>query len=520
MADSIFIPSYQRAIALRDEVQITRIRLGELNHKTAIQFDISWPDSWRLPTGFSSGNWDAVWVFIKLCAPNRMASFPDYRPGAWGPAHFSTGAADTVGPQNAVILPSEDGLGFFVHRREPGMGRAIFRDVEVAFADNTAAFIAEAEELEVTIMGIRMVYIPAGPFWIGDPVGSGGPMNCFYSPQRADENNQCFQITSEDPIEVAPEGQLYYRTQGYGGDQKGPIPAAYPKGHQAFYVMREHVTQHHYSRFINLLPSSAKTIRYPYLGEGAFRFAIYTDRSGNRSATRGRRPCNYLAWADGAAFADWAALRPMSELELTKAGRGPAAPVHNEYAWGNTHIEPAQVILGNEATGIVVSGNCNIGNANSPFDGGDGGEGPIPSDSLLMRATPDAMFFFRDDRPNHDPTNPRVREESGASYYGVMGLSGNLWEYCVTVGNAVGRGFTGIHGNGDLNASGNPDFHKLRWPGDDGNGIAFRGGSWYTDQSLGRLADRTYGGGLPNYIFRSHDTGFRCARTAPRRNND
>ena len=44
-------------------------------------------------------------------------------------------------------------------------------------------------------------------------------------------------------------------------------------------------------------------------------------------------------------------------------GFTPADPVEDEFAWGNTCIELAQIILGNESVDSVVSGNCNIGNA-------------------------------------------------------------------------------------------------------------------------------------------------------------
>ena len=48
--------------------------------------------------------------------------------------------------------------------------------------------------------------------------------------------------------------------------------------------------------------------------------------------------CNFLNWADGAAYADWAGLRPMTELEYVKASRGTRSPVVNEYAWSTTNL--------------------------------------------------------------------------------------------------------------------------------------------------------------------------------------
>jgi formylglycine-generating enzyme required for sulfatase activity len=46
------------------------------------------------------------------------------------------------------------------------------------------------------------------------------------------------------------------------------------------------------------------------------------------------RICNFFNWTDGFAYAAWAGLRPITELEFEKACRGPRQPVPSEYAWG------------------------------------------------------------------------------------------------------------------------------------------------------------------------------------------
>lgn len=55
----------------------------------------------------------------------------------------------------------------------------------------------------------------------------------------------------------------------------------------------------------------------------------------------------------GLAFADWAGLRPMPELEYAKAARGPQAPIGTEYPWNTdskalmqrTYDEAGQFIM-------------------------------------------------------------------------------------------------------------------------------------------------------------------------------
>jgi hypothetical protein len=91
-------------------------------------------------------------------------------------------------------------------------------------------------------------------------------------------------------------------------------------------------------------------------------------------------------------------------------------------------------------------------------------------------------------------TGSSTRALAGAGYYGMMELSGNLWERPVTVGNATGRVFTGVHGNGTLSANGRAN--ETGWPGLAGGevtgatGAGFRGGGWNYFAIYLRLSDR------------------------------
>lgn len=69
-----------------------------------------------------------------------------------------------------------------------------------------------------------------------------------------------------------------------------------------------------------------------------------------------------------------------------------------------------------------------------------------------------------------------TRIAAGAGYYGVMELSGNVWERVVNIGYSSGRNFEGrYHGNGQLASAGSADVTS--WPGVDAVGAGFRGGS-------------------------------------------
>jgi hypothetical protein len=90
---------------------------------------------------------------------------------------------------------------------------------------------------------------------------------------------------------------------------------------------------------------------------------------------------------------------------------------------------------------------------------------------------------------------------SGAGYYGVMELSGNVSERTVTVGFAESLNFTGENGDGQLTTesgvAGNAT--QTNWPGMDldptvgvvhATGIGFRGGDWASPHGRLTISDR------------------------------
>ncbi|MCH9688286.1 MAG: SUMF1/EgtB/PvdO family nonheme iron enzyme [Deltaproteobacteria bacterium] len=408
---------------------------------------------------------------------------------------------------HVVAVPTEDGMGVFIHPAADGRGPLSLHKVRLC-----TDYVQDGKPIKVWVGVVEMVHIPAGDFHVGDPKGADGPNSCFFSPD-AQGDDKSFVIHSEAELSVGHgPGQLCWDNHG----QMGPpadIPAAFPKGHQAYYVMKHQVTQGEYADFINHLRGNKITIRFPYGGQGDYRYTVFKTENSGRACTRPERACNWMSWTDAIAYAWWAGLRPMTELEYEKACRGPLQPVAGEYAWGSTTLLESLVILGDENFRPVVQGNAHINNTLQSFRGGDGGMGPVPDDAFrasAWRGSAEAMHV-----PFTTNETFTEREECGSSYYEVMALTGNLWEYVVSVGTAEGRRFIGEHGNGRLNNEALPDSENLSWPGADNRGIGFRGGSWYTPADTGRVADRRSASGLTGFTYRSHDTGMRCARTAP-----
>ncbi|MEJ0031575.1 MAG: hypothetical protein WDO15_14900 [Bacteroidota bacterium] len=210
------------------------------------------------------------------------------------------------------------------------------------------------------------------------------------------------------------------------------------------------------------------------------------------------------------AYLDWSGLRVMTETELEKCGRGTLPAVLNEYAWGSTGLYAtsyAPAINSGAGSELPTSPSATLGNSNySSTSGGIGG--------------PMRVGLFA--------TSSSSRVVAGAGYYGIMEITGNVWEIVVGTGNASGRSYTGVHGNGALTTTGFADVDF--WPGSNGNagltanttpnagstsfaGMMFRGGS-FQEASWLRISDRQYPGwtGLSG---RDPRMGGRGVRTAP-----
>ena len=165
-----------------------------------------------------------------------------------------------------------------------------------------------------------------------------------------------------------------------------------------------------------------------------------------------------------------------------KACRGPLEPVANEYAWGDVTVTIQTGVTGADGSGTETA---------SPADANYwayAGGGPM--------------------RVGIYATAGSTRQAAGASYWGIMELSGSAMEMLVGVGNAPGRLITRVHGDGKLNHSGDADVSS--WPT---AGAGWRGGNCYSYTTALRLAWRA--SATWQYTARSPDLGWRGCRTAP-----
>ncbi len=496
-----------------DLVSVSHVRIaGPIQGSSVpVEFDVRWTHSFR-----DSVNWDGAWIFVK------------YRIGKaeWQHATLSTLPQDATvrddGDIPAEIQPSPDGLGAFVYRATLGRGRVDWRNLRLhwQYADDG---VPDGSEVDVRVFGLEMVYIPGGAFALGD-----GERGEVHGHLHGLTPGLPFIVTNEDALTLG--GQAVGRISslnGYGMDASFTddfdenstvtLPARYPKGSAPFWAMKYELTQGSYSRFLNTLNDEQIRIRNPAAKIAAARPGLqrYTVTAvAPFSAAIEDRPMHYLAWTDAAAFADWAALRPMTELEFEKAARGPMPPGSGQYAWGTSDIYGERYALTNADTPGERVANPGTRTGNALYANTAGG----PTWCWSCLRGPLAAGAFR--------SAGATREESGASYYGVLHLSGNLAERTVTIGNAAGRRFDGQHGDGRLNAAGRAaGLEVSRWPGSSNTGVAsqvigtvgsgFRGGSWASPARSLRISDREFAATPDN--SRQPTFGYRFVRTVPQR---
>ena len=399
------------------------------------KFTVSWNNCWR-----NDKNYDAAWIFIKYVGTDPNAAYRHARILTAG--HKLLTNHQPGSPAPGFEVPT-DRVGFFIYPSAKYRGN-IRWTIEVALDTailNERGFNPNSRVINV--FGIEMVQIPEAAFTIGEADTAAARRN--FALFLSDENGKpagLWKINSEtEPIPVSREkGKLFYNSQValYNGDQKGIIPAQFPKGYKSFYIMKYETTQGQYCVFLNSISEAGTAARanfsgrdyYTYRGSIRFENKKYITASPNR-------PCNYFSWDDACAYADWAGLRPMTELEFEKACRGPLQPIENEFPWNTNKKDRLQRVV-NLDDELVLLGNL-----------------------------------------KESDLNEQNRDQFGASYYWVMDLAGSLWERCVTIGDSTGRSFRGSHGDGMLAPYGFAS--NADWPkgSTETAGFGYKGGGYY-----------------------------------------
>lgn len=517
---SVFLISQN--VILGNNVVVSNVLLTNQNlaeNYTHVQFDISWDNSWRTSTGTS--NWDACWVFIKYRKEMETN---------WN--HASLNLSDHLEPIGSTITTPNDGKGIFIYSSNDISSTTVnYNGVRLRWNYGSDGLL-NTDLVEVCVFAIEMVYVPEGSFYVGD--NTPGPASNLNGQFQTALIANPFLINSEGSLTLGGGGagslnnnhaSGMFVADDFNHSTSRTLPASFPKGYNGFYCMKYPITQIQYVDFLNKLtraqqnartatslPSGTTSVTNRYvmanLTTNQYRNGIrcdatihtsnpivfYCDANGNgipnESGDGLHLSCSYLGWSDLAAYLDWSGLRPMTELEYEKACRGNQTPVIGEYAWGTTSIT--------QTTGITNANDTNEtaspGSANATYGDNAGIRGPM--------------------RVGNFGQGNNTRQGVGASYYGIFALSGDLWEWAITVGNSSARNYTGVNGDGELSSAGFSNTSGWNSFDSNTNNIAgYRGGNWFDKRDHLRISDRE--NAAETYTGRFQTLGGRGVRSAP-----
>ena len=447
----ISVPAFANGLSITNPELVDNVPASDTSD---FEFDITWNNSWR-----DNENYDAVWVFVKYCTSGCTAVDGS---AVWSHATLKTSGTNPSGVSRGSgtlidVVVGQDKKGAFIQRTGGGIGTVTTTNISLVWdyaTDGVSDATAVATTTYIKVFGIEMVYIPEGGFWLGD-AADGTALTTV-------ANFEYGGAATSLPGIVSSEGLLnfgttattfYYNTEQNANDGASGVifslPAVFPKGFQAFYMMKYEITEGQWIDFFNTLsPANAQTNRditnntnggkNSDYATVANRNTIAWTAGGLATSAKPDRAMGYLGWPDLAAYLDWAAIRPMTELEFEKAARGPTYPVATEYAWGSTaatNCAAAGQGATLDGTETCSTGSSNITAANITFSGS--------SNAADNTTGPTRVGLYA-------KSTSVTRVDSGASYYGVMDLSGNVYEMVVTVGEVAGRTFAGTNGDGTL----------------------------------------------------------------------
>jgi len=534
-----------------NNISIQKVSITDTNKiaKTAsIRFNISWENSWR-----DAVNWDAAWIFVKFRRPQDSV---------WRYRHMTMSASgNNTGTGSATMkfaIP-DDRKGAFYYRAGNGSGNIKMDSVKLVW-NYGADSVSVIDSVEVKVFATEMVYVPQGNFSLGDGNGTEKTYNSFQiksAPKNfvtiTDKWSPLVNIMvniNDNGIDDATLHKDGIRISGLEGldinnDKVADLPD-FPTGYKAFYCMKYPVTQGQYADMLNTISSRDTVFQWMQNNDTTrlkkinpkykaalqnldpFFYSTPNDLQRHTISLDSNEAKYFVSRPDRAfgrgqtnyyeSYSDWAALRPMTEMEFEKAARGPLPPMYKVYkqnnnynynsdttsnwsgfdwAWGNdSTFARSQNMLNSQFTfsgpenGTEFFSNYNIFKRyNNPMmygtTGGDGGTGPY------------RVGIFATD------TSSRI--SSGATYYGIMDFSKNIAQFVVSAGSTRSRSISlKKNGDGILNYYGQSDQNEFFTQNN--SGAPTMGGSTYnTKQYSTSERQQSY----------SNNSGFRSVRTAP-----
>ena len=313
---------------LANNLNITNVQKNGDNQLT---FDVSWDNSWSASTYR-----DASWIFIKY----KNSS------GQW--QHLNITSATATG----FTLYTPDSKGVMISRATSGQG-TVTGSISIIFNGNILGPLPDFK-----VFGIEMVYINQGAFYLGDGTSQGR----FH---QGNDNTLPYYVQNSNQITTGNTSSDIYSVSG--GFLNVIIPATYPTGYDAFYMMKYETSIEQYAEFLNTLTPLQQQNRTrsdltnittvnrfvmannssPYHRNGIACNAtavntapidFYCDLNNNSVPNElddGQNiAANFVTANDCLAYLEWASLRPMTDMEFEKSTRGTASPIAYDIANG------------------------------------------------------------------------------------------------------------------------------------------------------------------------------------------
>lgn len=459
--------------AYANNVQISNISIINNGPGTIqVKFDLSWDNSWR--TNVGPANYDGVWVFFKY----KDAS------GKW--THMNLTGNNNVLPVGFDVYQTNNfnKAGAMIYRDTVGAGTATATNIRLGVVSNLPY------DIDVRGFAIEMVYIPPPTFrpFFGDGDGTAESANALHYTDNTATTSSVVPMKSDgagiDDAEIGTDGIYVYSNDTI--QLTNPLGSLDPfPTMKALWCMKYEITQAAYRDFLNTLDSqqqAERTFLAPSsaVGTGALTSsgtarnyieiatpatssspAVYgCDANGNNTYDEGGDgewiPCGFLLYQDVAAYLDWSGLAPMTEIQFERICRGHSSAgaqpaILGEFAWGTNTIAASAYTLSNVGTAGELVSNVSSTAGNAAYSS---------TTSSPLRA---GIFA----------TGSSNRLTSGASFFGVMDMTGNLEEFVITIGCLAGRSVRFIpNGNGILSSAGNAQLSVGGagfWPGMEGN---------------------------------------------------
>lgn len=404
---------------------------------STLTFTIKWDNSWYVTTGPS--NWDAVWIFVKRQSCVSGAISP------WIHAQLSSTGQSVTGSVLRVDTVS-DNAGVFVRRSAAGMGN-------ISQATVTLTLASPIGGDNIGVYGMEMVNVPEGQFYVGDG-SSPNNQNGFT------DGNTFNPLLITQAMQTAGIGaSSIYQRSNLGSTVD--LPSTFPLGYNRFYCMKYEVTTGQFVSFLNTLTYNQQLNLHQdpnYISPSSPTGSVFQDRFQYRIeiATPGQSltallPAVYgcdsnnndvfnenddsngvgysMPWEHWLAYLDWAALRPMTEFEYEKACRGTVMPVVGEYAWGSTWLN--NVGAGNRVDARTPQEVMNYA--------------PFGAVNIQNQVSYRAGIFA---------TAVSDRDHSGATYYGILDMTGGMFERAIGGWSHDYSTFTTANGDGNISNNG------------------------------------------------------------------